>query len=106
MTDDQETPAADAAPPPADPATAGTERAFVRLTFWQTVLSLVGVFIAIVALYAALTESEATRKQTSAAVNLGLGVRMQATTLNFSIGIGLTSDAPDFSFGVNIPLRF
>ena len=69
MTDDQETPAADAPePPPEDPAIAGTERAFVRLTFWQTVLSLVGVFIAIVALYAALTESEATRKQTSAAV--------------------------------------
>jgi archaellum component FlaF (FlaF/FlaG flagellin family) len=46
----------------------GSERAFVRLTFWQTVLSLVGVFIAIVALYAALTESEATRNQTAAAV--------------------------------------
>ena len=46
----------------------GAERAFVRLTFWQTVLSLVGVFIAIVALYAALSESEATRKQTAAAV--------------------------------------
>jgi hypothetical protein len=69
MTDDHETPVAEAPEKaPADPAVAGTERAFVRLTFWQTVLSLVGVFIAIVALYAALTESEATRKQTSAAV--------------------------------------
>ena len=47
---------------------AGTERAFVRLTFWQTVLSLVGVFIAVVALYAALAESDAARKQTAAAV--------------------------------------
>ena len=46
----------------------GTERAFVRLTFWQTVLSLVGVFIAVVALYAALAESDAARKQTAAAV--------------------------------------
>lgn len=54
--------------PPSEPEFSGSERAFVRLTFWQTVLSLVGVFIAIVALYAALTESEATRKQTAAAV--------------------------------------
>jgi hypothetical protein len=53
---------------PPEPDLSGGERAFVRLTFWQTVLSLVGVFIAIVALYAALTESEATRKQTAAAV--------------------------------------
>jgi len=44
------------------------ERIFVRLTFWQTVLSLAGVFIAIVALYAALTESEAVRQQTAATV--------------------------------------
>jgi hypothetical protein len=47
---------------------ASRERAFVRLTFWQTVLSLVGVFIAVVALYAALAESDAARKQTAAAV--------------------------------------
>lgn len=46
----------------------GAERIFVRLTFWQTVLSVVGVFIAIVALYAALTESAAVRQQTAAAV--------------------------------------
>lgn len=45
-----------------------TERIFVRLSFWQTVLSVVGVIIAVLALYAALTESEATRRQTSAAV--------------------------------------
>jgi len=44
------------------------ERAFVRISIWQTILSLVGVFIGLVALYAALTESEAVRKQTSAAV--------------------------------------
>jgi len=55
------------APPAADIST-GTERAFVRLTFWQTVLSLVGVFIAVIALYAALAESDAARKQTAAAV--------------------------------------
>lgn len=45
-----------------------SERIFVRISIWQTILSLVGVFIGVVALYAALTESEAVRKQTSAAV--------------------------------------
>ena len=69
MTNEIDTDSADGNDQPSSaPETSGTERAFVRLTFWQTVLSLVGVFIAIVALYAALTESEATRKQTSAAV--------------------------------------
>jgi len=47
---------------------AQTERMFLRLTFWQTVLSVAGVFIAVVALYAALTESAAVRQQTAAAV--------------------------------------
>ncbi len=46
----------------------GAERVFVRLTLWQTVLSVAGVFIGIVALYAALTESAAVRQQTAAAV--------------------------------------
>jgi len=47
---------------------ASTERLFLRLTFWQTLLSVVGVFIAVVALYAALSESAAVRQQTAAAV--------------------------------------
>ena len=51
-----------------DQLAAQTERAFLRLTFWQTVLSVAGVFIAVVALYAALTESAAVRQQTAAAV--------------------------------------
>ena len=46
----------------------GAERTFVRMTFWQTILSVVGVFIAVVALYAALKESAAVRQQTAAAV--------------------------------------
>lgn len=50
------------------PILSGTERIFVRLTFWQTVLSVAGVFIAIVALYAALNESAAVRQQTAATV--------------------------------------
>jgi hypothetical protein len=45
-----------------------SEKIFVRISIWQTVLSLVGVFIGVVALYAALSESEAVRRQTSAAV--------------------------------------
>lgn len=49
-------------------ALAHTERLFLRLTFWQTLLSVLGVFIAVVALYAALSESAAVRQQTAAAV--------------------------------------
>ena len=45
-----------------------SEKIFVRLSFWLTILSVVGLFIAVLALYAALTESEAIRRQTSAAV--------------------------------------
>ena len=48
-----------------------------------------------------------TTSQTSAMMNLGLGVRVSPlTTVNFSVGIGLTSDSPDFTFGVNMPLNF
>ncbi len=45
-----------------------TEKLFVRVSVWQTVLSVAGVFIGVVALYGALTESEAGRKQTAATV--------------------------------------
>ena len=44
------------------------ERTFLRLTFWQTLLSLAGVFTGAVALYAALNESQAVRDQTAASV--------------------------------------
>ena len=47
---------------------ANIERSFLRLTFWQTLLSLAGVFTGAVALYAALSESQAVRDQTSASV--------------------------------------
>ena len=47
---------------------AGIERTFLRLTFWQTILSVAGVFTGAVALYAALTESQAVRQQTAASV--------------------------------------
>lgn len=47
---------------------ANIERTFLRLTFWQTLLSLAGVFTGAVALYAALNESQAVRQQTAASV--------------------------------------
>ena len=40
----------------------------VRLTRWQTVLSVISIFIALIALYAALSESAAVRQQTAASV--------------------------------------
>jgi len=64
-SESQDAPPKDA---PAAPMLTRAERIFVRLTLWQTVLSVAGVFIAIVALYAALTESAAVRQQTAAAV--------------------------------------
>lgn len=51
-----------------EPPVSGVERLFVRVSLWQTVLSVVGVFIAVIALYAALKESAAVRQQTAAAV--------------------------------------
>ena len=48
------------------PILSGAERTFVRMTRWQTILSVVGIFIAVVALYAALKESAAVRQQTAA----------------------------------------
>lgn len=44
------------------------EQHIIRLTFWQTILSVVGIVVAVIALYAALTESAAVRQHTAAAV--------------------------------------
>ena len=44
------------------------EHHVIRLTFWQTILLVVGIVIAVLALCAALTESAAVRQQTAAAV--------------------------------------
>ena len=59
-----------------------SEKIFIRLAFWQTILSVVGIFIAVLALYAALTESEAIRKQTSAAV----WPYIQVTVTDYDVG--------------------
>ena len=67
----EDTPETQEDPPPdahSESVLARTERIFLRLTFWQTVLSVAGAFIAVIALYAALTESAAVRQQTAAAV--------------------------------------
>ena len=45
-----------------------SERIFLRISLWQTVLSVLGLFVAGIALYAALTESAAVRRQTAASV--------------------------------------
>ncbi len=68
MTAENEQPEPQSDVPDPEPALTRSDRLFVRLTLWQTVLSVAGVFIAVVALYAALTESEAVRQQTAAAV--------------------------------------
>ena len=47
-----------------------------------------------------------TAPQTSAMVNLGLGVRVSpVTTMNFTVGIGLTTETPNFTVGMNMPLH-
>jgi hypothetical protein len=69
-------------------ALAHTEKLFLRLTFWQTILSVAGVFIAVVALYAALSESSAVRQQTAAAV---------WPFVQLSIADSDTADAADFT---------
>ncbi|MGF1463963.1 MAG: hypothetical protein ACFB2Z_12545 [Maricaulaceae bacterium] len=56
-----------------------TERLFLRVSVWQTVLSVVGALIGVLALYAALTESAEVRKQTEAAV----WPYLQVTVSNF-----------------------
>ena len=66
------------------------ENHIVRLTFWQTILSVVGILVALLALYAALNESAAVRQQTAAAV----WPFVQLTIADFDTG-----EAAGFSIG-------
>mgnify|MGYP001812905274 FL=1 len=88
MTDD------DIATTDVEPAVANSllraESHIIRLTFWQTMLSVAGIVIAVVALYAALAESAAVRQQTAAAV----WPFVQLMVENYE-----TDDAAGFSFG-------
>lgn len=79
------------------PNVSSTDRVFVRLSFWQTILSVVGVFIAVLALYAALTESDAVRQQTAAAV----WPFVQISTADFDSGdrAGFTLSATNAGVG-------
>lgn len=88
---------AEESPTTPEPKISGTDRIFVRLVFWQTILSVVGVFIAVLALYAALTESDAVRQQTSAAV----WPFVQISTADFDSGdrAGFTLSAANAGVG-------
>ena len=68
-----------------------TEDHIIRLTFWQTILSVASIVIAVVALYAALAESAAVRQQTAAAV----WPFVQLMVENYE-----TDDAAGFSLGL------
>lgn len=68
MTEDQEQDRGRRPPSKESAALTASERVFLRISVWQTVLSVVGLFVGAVALYAALTESEAVRRQTAASV--------------------------------------
>ena len=69
MTDEpRATDEQDAGEAPGVLALSRAENHIVRLTFWQTILSVVGILVALLALYAALNESAAVRQQTAAAV--------------------------------------
>lgn len=58
--------------PGGEPVTRGemsrAERIFVRLSILQTIIAVAGIFTAVVALYAALSEADAVRKQQAASV--------------------------------------
>lgn len=53
---------------PKKPEMTQAERIFVRISLLQTVLAVIGIFTGAVALYAALNESDAVRKQLDASV--------------------------------------
>ncbi len=100
QTEDQNSPA-DGPPDPKDstqgPGLTRAERIFVRISVLQTILAVVGMFTGAVALYAALNEADAVRKQQQASVwphirvsDMNFGVpgeeRFQLTVSNRGIG--------------------
>lgn len=71
-------------------ALARTEQRMVRLTFWQTLLSVAGALIAILALFATLRESEEVRRQTAAAVWPYIQVQMDDFDLGDTASLSLS----------------
>jgi hypothetical protein len=88
--DSEERPESD--PPSVSGNIAGIEKTFLRLTFWQTVLSVAGVFTGAVALYAALSESQAVRQQTAASVWPYVQFMINDTSDGDSASFGLSLD--------------
>ncbi len=66
--------APDNAPEPSAAPMTRAERIFVRISILQTVLAVAGMFTGAIALYAALNEADAVRKQQQAAVWPSVGV--------------------------------
>jgi hypothetical protein len=87
---------------------ANMEKKFLRLTFWQTVLSVAGVFTGAVALYAALTESQAVREQTAAAVwpyvQLMINDTYDGETASFSLTVENVGVGPARMQGATVML--
>jgi len=71
-------------------ALARTEQRMVRLTFWQTLLSVAGALIAILALFATLRESNEVRRQTAAAVWPYIQVQMNDFDLGDTAALSLS----------------
>jgi hypothetical protein len=67
--------------PPREERMTRAERVFVRINVVQTVLAVAGVFTGAVALYAALNESAAVRRQSEAAV----WPHIRVTDLNYGV---------------------
>ncbi|MEM7284280.1 MAG: hypothetical protein AAF438_21975, partial [Pseudomonadota bacterium] len=70
-------------------STPAIEKAFLRISIYQTVLAVVGMFIACIALFAALNEADSARKQQTASV---------LPELVFAQSFNLANEAPRFSF--------
>lgn len=68
MSEDPDQPSHPVAAPPSPPPPAALEKTFVKLAIWQNALAFIGILVALIALYAALTESAAVRQQTAASV--------------------------------------
>ncbi|HPF25214.1 MAG TPA: hypothetical protein P5528_00920 [Steroidobacteraceae bacterium] len=90
------------------PPLSRAEKIFTRLTLWQTVLSVASVVVAVIALYAALTESAAVRKQTAAGVwpfvQLSIDTFDSADSASFTLALRNVGVGPARIRGVRLLL--
>ncbi|MEO1659882.1 MAG: hypothetical protein AAFR51_02755 [Pseudomonadota bacterium] len=75
---------------PAETSGSNQNRLLVRLSLLQTIPAVVGIFIATVALFAALNESDAVRKQQQAAVWPHVQVDRSNITTDTNMGVKIT----------------